>query len=613
MGTNELAPFPLDSSLVELVAVPIVTRRGRRHALHDVDLGGADVGRAGRGEPAVHGGDGQVAPRRLDAPGAREQRVLDPGVVGGGELAVALGELAAHHHVLEVAGVGVQDDGGDGVDPAEQRGGAAVVHQEVGDGARGDDADVVAAQGLAAGAGGEQEGLVDGHGVVGGDGALLQDVEVQLVAGVLEPDAGLGGHVGRVGEEGVDAQGHLVLDAVVDAGLVRVAVVHLGLGRVGEVLVARVQQLGVLLRHEGAVREDDGDAVVEEAQLVEQLGAVADCGEGGGEHSSANGSFFLAVYGKGKGKGGNQKLTGPRTSQVVGRHGGDVVLPAPPNPLARCPIKGVITFRRLSLSPEKEGNVPSKGHNVGRLLAVGVGVEGVVGHGGRDEGVLGGHVGEDLAEVGQLLGHAEVGHVVEGVGPEDAGAAVDRRLEPRARRLVGPGVVRVVERRRRARVERLVQARQLPDVDVVGRHVVARHELAEPVEVLGQRRVGGDGLEARLPAVAVRVDEAGRDDLARAVDHLVRRVVGGRGDGRALLVDAGDTVVLDQHGPVAHDVEGLAGLVEGDDGTARKENRRSLGGGHEGGEDSSGLGGHDAGLVVWSWLVLPALLGKSVQ
>ena len=527
--------LPLGLSLVELVPVSVVSGRDGAlpRVLHDVDLLGTDVGRAAH-EFAVHGGDRQVAPRLLDAGGAREQAVLDLGVVGRRQLAVALGELAAHQHVLQVARVRVQHERGDGVDPAEQRGRAAVVDEHVGDGARRDDADVVAAQRLAAGARRHQEGLVHRHGVVGRDGALLQHVEVQRVARVLQPDARLRRHVGRVGEEGVDAQRHLVLHAVADAGLVRVAVVHLGLGRVGDVLVARVQQLGVALRHEGAVREDDGDRVVEEPEVVQQLGAV---------------------------------VGRPRPAQVVRRHGRDVEL-------AR------------------------QRHDVARLLAVRVGVEGVVGHGGRDEGVPGGHVVQQAAEVGDLVGHAEAGDVVEGVGPEDAGAAVERGLQAGARRRVGPGVVGVVERRRGAGVEGLVEPGQLADVDVVGRQVVARHELAEAVEVLGERRVGRDGLEARLPAVAVRVDEAGRDDLARAVDDLGGVVVvAGGGHGGARLVDARDAVLFDQHGSVADHVEGLAGLIEGDDGAARQEDRRGLGGGHEGGEDSRGVHG---GLLVLS-------------
>lgn len=84
-------------------------------------------------------------------------------VLGIRKPAVSLLKLPVDQDVRDVADVGVQDDGGDGVGPAEQGGAAAVEDDEVGFCARADYAEVWAPQGEPALARGEEEGLVYGH------------------------------------------------------------------------------------------------------------------------------------------------------------------------------------------------------------------------------------------------------------------------------------------------------------------------------------------------------------------------------------------------------------------------------------------------------------------
>jgi len=72
----------------------------------------------------------------------------------------------------------------------------------------------------------------------------------------------------------VNAERGLVLDQV--AVYVAMAVVHFRLGRDGYVLVCGAEQRGAGCGKEGGVREDDRDAVIEDAKFVEELGTVVD-------------------------------------------------------------------------------------------------------------------------------------------------------------------------------------------------------------------------------------------------------------------------------------------------------------------------------------------------
>ncbi|TKW58381.1 hypothetical protein CTA1_5180 [Colletotrichum tanaceti] len=332
----------------------------------DVDRQGRLVRRARPAEVPLEDGERHVPPRLLDPARAVQEARADVRVARGHEGAVALDEPAVDEHVLDVADAGVQDDGGHGVDPAEQRGAAAVPDDDVGLGALGDDAQVGPAQGEAAVARGQQEGLVGRHGRAGRHAPVLEHLLVEQPAGALQPEAGLRQDVGREGEVRVDPQGALVLHQV--AVRVRVPVVHLRLGRDGDVLVRRPEEGGP-----SAVRRDDGD--------VELLGEVED-GVDIGED-------------------------GVRAEEVAG--------------------------------------------------------DAQAGRGAVELGP-GGHV----PKVHELVRDGVVGDVVEGVRPEDAGAAVDAPPQPGLGGLVGPGVVGVVQRGGDAGVERLVQAGELADVDVVG-------------------------------------------------------------------------------------------------------------------------------------------------
>lgn len=172
-------------------------------------------------------------------------------------------------------------------------------------------------------------------------------------------------------------------------------------------------------------------------------------------------------------------------------------------------------------------------------------------------------------------------------GPNDPRAALDRRLKPRLGALRRPHIMRVVQRRRDARVQRLQQAGQLARVDVLGREQRVAGRAGAGHEVLGQRGVGRERLERRLPAVAVRVDEARGDDLVGHVDDL--RV---RGDplGAGVGVEPGDAVVGHEERAGADHGQAVAGLVEGDDGAARQQ-----GGRREGRARVPGDGGEECG------------------
>lgn len=108
--------------------------------------------------------------------------------------------------------------------------------------------------------------------------------------------------------------------------------------------------------------------------------------------------------------------------------------------------------------------------------------------------------------------------IVEGVGPEDAGAALDGGVEPRVGGLVGPGVVGVIETGGHAAVEGPVETRELAEVGNLGLEAGGGGEFAIATDVLGEGGVGGDGPEDGLSAVAVGVDESRGDDLPSDVD-----------------------------------------------------------------------------------------------
>ena len=91
----------------------------------------------------------------------------------------------------------------------------------------------------------------------------------------------------------------------------------------------------------------------------------------------------------------------------------------------------------------------------------------------------------------------------------DRGVGVLRRVE----------VVRPVEQRRDAAVERLERADQVAGVGVLGAVELA-HRAVQAREVVRERPVGADVAEERLPGVAVRVDQARHDDAVGRVDDL---------------------------------------------------------------------------------------------
>lgn len=121
--------------------------------------------------------------------------------------------------------------------------------------------------------------------------------------------------------------------------------------------------------------------------------------------------------------------------------------------------------------------------------------------------------------------------------------------------------VRPVDQRRDAGVQAFERAGERPGVDVV--RAVAGRQLAEDAgQVGGERAVGEDRAERRLPGVAVRVDEARHDDAAGGVDRL------GAGGGGQFSADRGDAAVLDEHVGGAEDGGGGCGV---DDEAVRDE------------------------------------------
>lgn len=208
-------------------------------------------------------------PRRLQEPLLDQRPIL---AVRQHQLPMPLPPPAIHHDVLDIANMRVQDDRRDGIHPAQHVRRVAVKHDNIGLRADLQHADVRPPQRQAARPRRQQEGLVGRHGAGAGYAPALQRPAEELEARALQPHARLPDNVGRVGEVRVDAEGDLVQgERHVD---VVVAVVHLGLGRGGDVVVVGAQQGDVGGRDVAGVREDDGNGRVEEAERGELGRAV---------------------------------------------------------------------------------------------------------------------------------------------------------------------------------------------------------------------------------------------------------------------------------------------------------------------------------------------------
>src|SRR5262249_50595363 len=157
------------------------------------------------------------------------------------QLAVALDKPAVREDVVDVADARVQDDGADGVGPAQQRRRAAVPHDDVGLGPRRDDAQVRPAQRQPAVARRQQGRLRCRHRVREWYLPAVQRLLVHAAARALQPQARLRQDIRREGEVRVDTERGLVHYQV--ARRVHLAEVHLALGRDGDVLVGGAQQL----------------------------------------------------------------------------------------------------------------------------------------------------------------------------------------------------------------------------------------------------------------------------------------------------------------------------------------------------------------------------------
>ena len=210
-------------------------------------------------------------------------------------------------------------------------------------------------------------------------------------------------------------------------------------------------------------------------------------------------------------------------------------------------------------------------------------------------------------EIGNLVPNREpVGGIKEGVTPKHPRPAIHRRPQPGLGRLVAPGVMRVVDRRRDSAVQGLVQARQLAEIDVLCRQDPVGGPLAKVLGVARQRDVGAERLEAGLPAVTVRVDEAGCDYFVGNVDEFGIFINRWKGVSR----NGGYTVVGDEHGAVADYLEGVVhaaiggAALECDDGAAVEENGAGEGGqGSDAQEEEGEEGGEVHGLRLRYWEV----------
>ena len=128
---------------------------------------------------------------------------------------------------------------------------------------------------------------------------------------------------------------------------------------------------------------------------------------------------------------------------------------------------------------------------------------------------------------------------------------------------IGVQVVRPVDRRGDAGVERLDGRQPVAGGDVLGAELLAVLEVV-PDEVLGERPVGAVAAHRGLPHVPVGVDHPGHDDAAAGVDLL--RALGHVQAG----ADGGDPVVDDQDVGVGQD---RAGVVHGQHRAAAQHHR----------------------------------------
>jgi hypothetical protein len=88
-------------------------------------------------------------------------------------------------------------------------------------------------------------------------------------------------------------------------------------------------------------------------------------------------------------------------------------------------------------------------------------------------------------------------------------------------------------------IERLERAQVVPDVRVLRSEVFAQTAV-QPDQVLGERPVGRDVADDRLPRMTMRIDEPGKDDPARDIHHLGLTAV-------HTWSDRGDPIAIDQH------------------------------------------------------------------
>ena len=147
-------------------------------------------------------------------------------------------------------------------------------------------------------------------------------------------------------------------------------------------------------------------------------------------------------------------------------------------------------------------------------------------------------------------------------------------VENRVCSLIARVPVGVVKNSSRSCIKQFEAARQLTEILVFSREVLDRRtEFAIALEVLGESRVGGDGLECRLPQVMVRIYETGTDDLPCSVD-----VFRGVGDGvwRGAVVDLTDAIVFDEERGIIKYLRPGRIRVESDNRSIREEYRRGI-------------------------------------
>ena len=117
------------------------------------------------------------------------------------------------------------------------------------------------------------------------------------------------------------------------------------------------------------------------------------------------------------------------------------------------------------------------------------------------------------------VAHRQPLRVAVAIGKHHPRAGLAMRLDHRVGVLRRVHVVGPVEQRRDAAVERLEDAHERAGVVVLGPEDAAQ-DAPDAREVLGQRPVGADVADERLPRVPVGVHEAGQHDHARRVHDL---------------------------------------------------------------------------------------------